>query len=327
MVKLTESTVYIRTKASVEAVKKLNLWGCDIDDISICARMTALEVLSLSVNRVESLEPLQYCQKLTELYLRKNNIQSLDELDYLKGLKNLRVLWIDENPCAQNVAYRSRVLKLLPHLTKLDDKPVNPNDLPVSHSEEDLTDSDMYNTIRRNSRNESRMISSFSGNPNELMTRSLYGRTIVDTVMQPQLAHYGDTSDEDRLSTREIAPSKMSSRSNLMSQSVYGALAEDDWGDFNVDEEFIPMSMESITPRMCASMHETLDRSPCRYNSGRSVSVPRRRITTRQQSNSPAREQRLSKIMSAVSTLLDELDHDGLRAVVNEAQSRMKKQR
>ncbi|KAK6029881.1 leucine Rich repeat-containing domain protein [Ostertagia ostertagi] len=96
--------------------------GCDIDDISICERMVNIEVLSLSVNRVETLQPLRNCTRLVELYLRKNNIESLTELEYLKDLRNLRVLWIDENPCTRSGDYRHRVLRILPQLTKLDDK-------------------------------------------------------------------------------------------------------------------------------------------------------------------------------------------------------------
>ncbi|KAK6061131.1 leucine Rich repeat-containing domain protein, partial [Cooperia oncophora] len=46
--------------------------------------MVNIEVLSLSVNRVETLQPLRNCTRLVELYLRKNNIESLTELEYLK---------------------------------------------------------------------------------------------------------------------------------------------------------------------------------------------------------------------------------------------------
>ncbi|KAK5985535.1 hypothetical protein GCK32_020084 [Trichostrongylus colubriformis] len=84
--------------------------------------MVNIEVLSLSVNRVETLQPLRNCTRLVELYLRKNNIQSLTELEYLKDLRNLRVLWIDENPCTRSGDYRHRVLRILPQLTKLDDR-------------------------------------------------------------------------------------------------------------------------------------------------------------------------------------------------------------
>lgn len=89
------------------------------------------------------------------------------------------------------------------------------------------------------------------------------------------------------------------------------------------------------------SMHET--RRPATTSYGRSVSAPRRRLHARKGSQSPARvgvlswgqeilrkcsilqDIRIGKIMSAVSVLLDELDTDGLRSVIEQAQDRMKK--
>lgn len=58
--------------------------GCDIDDLSVLKDAKSLEVLSLSVNKVQFLEPLKHCTKLKELYLRKNQIECLSELEHLK---------------------------------------------------------------------------------------------------------------------------------------------------------------------------------------------------------------------------------------------------
>ena len=60
-------------------------------------------------------------QKLRELYLRKNKIEELVEVEYLKELKNLKVLWLAGNPCADVENYRLRVISFLDGLTKLDD--------------------------------------------------------------------------------------------------------------------------------------------------------------------------------------------------------------
>ncbi|KFO70614.1 Protein C21orf2, partial [Cuculus canorus] len=70
--------------------------------ISICRDLPNIEVITFSVNGISDLEPLNQCQNLSELYLRKNNIASLNELFYLKNLPRLRVLWLSENPCSQN---------------------------------------------------------------------------------------------------------------------------------------------------------------------------------------------------------------------------------
>ena len=60
------------------------------------------------------------CPRLTELYLRKNDISDLSEIHYLLPLKHLRVLWLWDNPCASSPNYRLTVIKFLPHLAKLD---------------------------------------------------------------------------------------------------------------------------------------------------------------------------------------------------------------
>ncbi|XP_047653865.1 cilia- and flagella-associated protein 410 isoform X2 [Phacochoerus africanus] len=125
--KLTRKMVLSRAKASeLHTVRKLNCWGSRLTDISICREMPSLEVITLSVNSISTLEPVSRCRQLSELYLRKNRIPSLAELFYLKGLPRLRVLWLAENPCcgACPHLYRMTVLRNLPHLQKLDNQAV-----------------------------------------------------------------------------------------------------------------------------------------------------------------------------------------------------------
>ncbi|KAL4003308.1 hypothetical protein ACH3XW_7060 [Acanthocheilonema viteae] len=129
MVRLTESIVYNRTKITVESVRKLNLWGCDIDNIDLCSQMINLQILSLSMNRVKCLKPLENCMQLEELYLRENEISSLSELEHLRNLKLLKILRIDENPCTADNKHRAKVLRILPNLARLDDKPVTIDEL------------------------------------------------------------------------------------------------------------------------------------------------------------------------------------------------------
>ncbi|XP_058379210.1 cilia- and flagella-associated protein 410 isoform X1 [Diceros bicornis minor] len=130
--KLTRKMVLSRAKASeLHSVRKLNCWGSRLTDISICREMPSLEVITLSVNSVSTLEPVSQCQQLSELYLRKNRIPSLAELFYLKGLPRLRVLWLAENPCcgANPHLYRMTVLRNLPQLQKLDNQAVTEEEL------------------------------------------------------------------------------------------------------------------------------------------------------------------------------------------------------
>ncbi|XP_063080657.1 cilia- and flagella-associated protein 410 isoform X3 [Cavia porcellus] len=103
--------------------------------------MPSLEVITLSVNSVSTLEPMSSCRRLSELYLRRNRIPSLDELFYLKGLPHLRVLWLAENPCCgpSPHLYRMTVLRNLPHLQKLDNQASLLPPFPQAVTEEELT--------------------------------------------------------------------------------------------------------------------------------------------------------------------------------------------
>ncbi|XP_074768549.1 cilia- and flagella-associated protein 410 isoform X3 [Athene noctua] len=123
--RLTRAAVLARAKAAaLDGVRRLNCWGSQLTDISICRDLPNIEVITFSVNGISDLEPLSQCQNLTELYLRKNNIASLNELFYLKNLPRLRVLWLSENPCCGSDphGYRMTVLRNLPSLQKLDNQ-------------------------------------------------------------------------------------------------------------------------------------------------------------------------------------------------------------
>ena len=113
---MTVELIHMKTKTNrIETIKSLNLWGNDLDDISILSQMQALEVLSLAVNKIFTLRDVQYCYNLKELYMRKNNLMSLAEVPrYLSGLHNLRKLSLSENPLAEFPKYRQFVIKALP---------------------------------------------------------------------------------------------------------------------------------------------------------------------------------------------------------------------
>lgn len=81
------------------------------------------------MNQIQTLVDFQNCHQLQELYIRKNNIKDLRDVCYLKGLSNLKNLWLADNPCSQEDCYRFTVLRALPQLEKLDDMPVKPEEL------------------------------------------------------------------------------------------------------------------------------------------------------------------------------------------------------
>jgi len=61
-------------------IKNVNLWGNDLDDLSILAELPNVEIVSLSLNKINSLRDFASCSKLQELYLRKNQIHDLAEV-------------------------------------------------------------------------------------------------------------------------------------------------------------------------------------------------------------------------------------------------------
>lgn len=95
------------TELALAQVKSINMWGNDIDDLSILCEMKSLEIVSLSLNKVSSLRDFAHCINIKEIYLRKNNICDLKEISHLAQLSRLRVLWLSHNPCAEHKYYRA----------------------------------------------------------------------------------------------------------------------------------------------------------------------------------------------------------------------------
>nr|XP_023015514.1 protein tilB homolog isoform X2 [Leptinotarsa decemlineata] len=128
--RLTEEMVIARTKISdLGKIKRLNCWGSELVDVSLLRKMPSVEVLSLSINKINSLADFQYCNRLEELYIRQNDIRDVNEVMYLQALSNLKNLWLGENPCANTEGYRMAVIKALPQLQKLDNVQVTQEEL------------------------------------------------------------------------------------------------------------------------------------------------------------------------------------------------------
>ncbi|KAL2916292.1 hypothetical protein HK105_204048 [Polyrhizophydium stewartii] len=131
MVVLSESHILAKAKGSrvlsssdLGTIRSINLWGQDLTDVSILARLPQLEVLSLAVNKINTLAVFSALTNLRELYLRQNHIADPRELFHLADLPSLRILWLVENPIADLPGYRRLVLRMLPGLSKLDDSEV-----------------------------------------------------------------------------------------------------------------------------------------------------------------------------------------------------------
>jgi len=132
MVKLSEDMIVARTRVSdMNQVKKLNCWGAELSDISVIKRLRNVEVLSLSVNSINTLADIQHCKNLQELYIRKNCIPDISEICYLRDLPRLKNLWLEENPCAEGDSelYRWTVIRNIPQLQKLDNVAVTSEEM------------------------------------------------------------------------------------------------------------------------------------------------------------------------------------------------------
>lgn len=74
---------------SAASLKKLNLSGNQISDLSALSGASALLQLNISNNRIASLDPLSGCTALEDLYASHNEITSLTALNDLPALKTL----------------------------------------------------------------------------------------------------------------------------------------------------------------------------------------------------------------------------------------------
>eukprot|EP01041_Mallomonas_annulata_P007898 gene7898-16168_t len=118
---LTEEAILrICAKKLKTDVVKLDAFAMDIKSICRLDAFTKLEVVSLSLNSISSLEGFSKCVSLKELYIRKNKIENLSEIRHLCNLPLLNVLFLADNPGCEVPRYRTKVLRVLQGLRKLD---------------------------------------------------------------------------------------------------------------------------------------------------------------------------------------------------------------
>lgn len=122
---LTEAVLLQATQhATIADVTKVNLFGQKLSDVSILARCPKLRVVSLSVNALQSVAVFAKCARLQELYLRKNKLANILEIAQLKACPELKILWLRDNPLAEEPLYRQFVIRMLPNLQQLDNTTV-----------------------------------------------------------------------------------------------------------------------------------------------------------------------------------------------------------
>ena len=84
-----ETKLYLLNDA--QEVIGLNLYGCELKDISFLQNLTNLQTLYLTNNEVSNYYFLQGLPNLTSLYLSDNKISDVYFLKYLKNLKILHL--------------------------------------------------------------------------------------------------------------------------------------------------------------------------------------------------------------------------------------------
>ena len=118
--------IYQKTRTqNLADVKAINLWGYELEDISVIGELTNAETIALPINKITTLAPFATCYSLRNLLLRQNLISDFNELDYLQGLTRLTHLSLSDNPIARDPNYREIVIRKLPQLQKLDDVDVS----------------------------------------------------------------------------------------------------------------------------------------------------------------------------------------------------------
>lgn len=183
---LNESVVLAKTRSQdLKSVLKLNCWRSGIKDVSLVRQLVNVEVIGLSCNEITTLEDFAYCPKLRELILRQNKISNIAEVAHLQNLPNLTNLWLDENPCVENTYnYRKVVLKALPNLTVLDNKPVTKEELQEI---EDLGN-DIYEEIHYEGSATSNSGPSSSSGPSQHATNNYDCSSIAEQTTALSLA-------------------------------------------------------------------------------------------------------------------------------------------
>jgi hypothetical protein len=129
MTALTANLILQKTRLdNLGHVRKLNACGVQVEDISVLGSTPNLEVCSLSANCISNLTPLVECSRLTELYLRKNDVRELHQVLYLAGASQLRTLNLASNPICDHPHYRGYTIAALTSLQLLDDEPITPEE-------------------------------------------------------------------------------------------------------------------------------------------------------------------------------------------------------
>ncbi|CAG8540306.1 6930_t:CDS:2 [Funneliformis mosseae] len=304
---LTDELILNKSSAkSVVEVRNLNLWGCELDDVSVLKNCSSLEILSLSVNNLTSLEQLSECKTLKELYLRKNYINDSEQVKHLTSLRNLEVLWLCDNPCAEDEKkYRNIVLRYLPWLKKLDHHEVTDEEVLASMCS---LPASMPNKVRKRL-NPSKMSSNNEGSDGiDSLSRSPEIKTPkpIRANSNGLLSSHGIEQSSPRVRSPAINSNRTPSRTPTPSQES---------------------GVKLVKSRSNNGTSKTIGNGNFQPKlSGKSLSAPLSRTQSRTPPNNNINEDvtsRQSNVLTAVLALIEELEEKDLHTVQRKLQLTM----
>lgn len=79
-----------------------------------------LETLDLAKNRITRIENIAHLEELTDLWMNHNNVEKWPNVDELKHNKKIDTIYLEANPIAKDVQYRSKLKLIAPCLNKID---------------------------------------------------------------------------------------------------------------------------------------------------------------------------------------------------------------
>jgi len=110
---------------SLRNLQVLWLCRCGLSELDGLAALPMLQELYLAFNHISQLSPLTTLEELQALDLEGNAIGEMESVEWLRMLPSLQELTLRGNPvCDAPGGLRTRVLRMLPNLTVLDDDEV-----------------------------------------------------------------------------------------------------------------------------------------------------------------------------------------------------------
>ena len=123
--KLTVENIIMRSNSkSLDSIKKLNLYGFSVTDISALSKLPLLEIVSLSSNQIKDISVFKTLKNLKEIYLANNCINDFSQIENLKNCKKLEKLVLKGNPIFNDPNYAQKIIEILPNLMILDERDV-----------------------------------------------------------------------------------------------------------------------------------------------------------------------------------------------------------